>query len=79
MNLAEVFSDPQVREQEMVVSVDHPGHGAVEMLGFPLKFSDHPCRVRRPAPILGADTDNILEEVGLTRDAIGDLRAKGIV
>jgi CoA:oxalate CoA-transferase len=79
MNLAEVFGDPQVREQEMVVSVDHPGHGTVEMLGFPLKFSAHPCRVRRPAPVLGADTDAILGEAGLTRDAIDGLRAKGVV
>jgi len=79
MNLAEVFADPQVREQEMVLTVDHPGHGSVEMLGFPLKFSANPCRVRRPAPRLGADTDDVLREAGLTQIMIDNLRAKGIV
>jgi len=79
MNLAEVFADPQVREQEMVLTVDHPGHGPVEMLGFPLKFSANPCRVRRPAPRLGADTDDVLREAGLTQTMIDNLRAKGIV
>jgi CoA:oxalate CoA-transferase len=49
------------------------------MLGFPVKFSENPCRVRRPAPVLGADTDEVLKEAGLTQDAIDDLRAKGIV
>ncbi len=79
MTLAEVFADPQVREQEMVLTVDHPGHGSVEMLGFPLKFSANPCRVRRPAPRLGADTDDVLREAGLTQTMIDNLRAKGIV
>ena len=66
-------------EEEMVLTVDHPGHGPVQMLGFPVKFSENPCRVRRPAPVLGADTDEILKEAGLTQDAIDDLRVKGIV
>ncbi len=79
MTLAEVFADPQVREQEMVLTVDHPGHGPVEMLGFPLKFSANPCRVRRPAPRLGADTDDVLREAGLTQTMIDNLRAKGVV
>jgi len=63
----------------MAITVDHPGHGAVRMLGFPLKFSDNPCRIRRPAPPLGADTDEILREAGLTAEAIAALREKNIV
>jgi crotonobetainyl-CoA:carnitine CoA-transferase CaiB-like acyl-CoA transferase len=79
MDFAEVFSDPQVLEQEMVLTVDHPGHGPVQMLGFPVKFSEHPCRIRRPAPVLGADTDEVLKEARLTQDAIDELRRKGVV
>ena len=36
-DLGEVFADPQVAAQEMVISVDHPGHGDVRMLGFPVQ------------------------------------------
>ena len=79
MDFAQVFGDPQVLEQEMVLTVDHPGHGPVQMLGFPVKFSDNPCRVRRPAPRLGAHTDEILGEVGLTPEMIDTLRGKGVV
>lgn len=79
MDLDEVFADPQVQDQEMAITVDHPGHGPVRMLGFPIKFSDNPCRVRRPAPPLGADTDEVLREAGLTDEAIAALRAKNIV
>src|SRR5271167_3314264 len=35
--LPEVFADPQTVEQEMVVAIDHLGHGEVKMLGFPIK------------------------------------------
>jgi CoA:oxalate CoA-transferase len=63
--VGQALADPQVRHQEMVIEVEHPGHGVVKMLGFPLKFSTTPCLVRLPAPALGAHTREILEEIGM--------------
>ena len=63
-SVAEVFRDPQILQQQMVVDVEQPGYGMVRMLGFPIKFSDSPCRVRRPAPRLGEHSDEILGELG---------------
>ena len=60
MNLAEVFSDPQVLSQEMLLEVDHPGRGTVKMTGFPVKLSKTPAKIHRPTPELGAHTDEIL-------------------
>ncbi|HEU03358.1 MAG TPA: CoA transferase, partial [Aurantimonas coralicida] len=77
--LAEVFEDPQVREQEMVLAIDHPGHGTVKMTGFPIKFSDTPCVVRHPAPDLGADTDTVLAEAGYSSAEIAALRDAGVI
>lgn len=79
MTLPEVFADPQVRDQEMVVSAEHPGHGELKMLGFPIKFSEAPCRVRRPAPDLGADTDAVLRELGYSPAEIARLRQEGVI
>jgi len=79
MTLPEVFADPQTREQEMVIAVEHPGHGEVKMLGFPIKFSETPGTIRRPAPDLGADTDAVLGELGYSSEEIARLRASGIV
>lgn len=78
-NLAEVFADPQVKDQEMAIEAEHPGHGRVRMLGFPLKFRDRPCRLRLPAPELGADSERVLEELGYSAAEIASLRGKGIV
>ena len=77
-DLRTVFSDPQVRAQEMVLEVEHPGHGAVRMTGFPVKLSETPCRVRRPAPELGADTEAVLGELGLG-DRIAELRQRAVI
>ena len=60
----EVFRDPQVVAQNMVLDVEHPGHGFVRMLGFPMKFAETPCEVRRPAPGLGEHTQDVLAELG---------------
>ena len=78
-SLAEVMDDPQIAAQEMVLDVEHPGRGRVRMTGFPVKFSQTPCRIRRPAADLGADTEAVLAEIGLTADEIGALRGEGAI
>ena len=77
-DLRAVFSDPQVRAQEMVLEVEHPGHGPVRMTGFPVKLSATPCRVRRPAPELGAHTEEVLRELGLGGE-IARLREQRVI
>ncbi|WP_144110257.1 CaiB/BaiF CoA transferase family protein [Paraburkholderia sp. BCC1886] len=72
-NLAEAFTDPQVLHREMVLPVEHPGHGVVRMLGFPVKLSETPCRVRHPAPGHGEHTAQIVEDWQLS---CGELLAR---
>jgi crotonobetainyl-CoA:carnitine CoA-transferase CaiB-like acyl-CoA transferase len=64
-NVGEALNDPQMIHQEMVLEVDHPSHGLVKMVGFPLKLSGTPCSVRFPAPKHGEHTREILEEIGM--------------
>jgi crotonobetainyl-CoA:carnitine CoA-transferase CaiB-like acyl-CoA transferase len=77
--LADVFADPQVQSQEMALEVDHPGHGAVRMTGFPIKFSATPARLQRPAPALGEHTDQVLRDLGYDASRIAALRSRGVV
>jgi CoA:oxalate CoA-transferase len=76
MSLAEAFADPQVASQEMVLAIPHPGHGAVKMTGFPLKFREAPSTVRYPAPELGAHTVSVLQALGYSDAEITELVAE---
>jgi crotonobetainyl-CoA:carnitine CoA-transferase CaiB-like acyl-CoA transferase len=79
-DLHEVFSDPQIAARSMVVPMSHPTAGDIRVLGSPLKLSDTPATQRTPPPTLGQHTESVLQrDLGLTRDAIDELRAGGVI
>jgi crotonobetainyl-CoA:carnitine CoA-transferase CaiB-like acyl-CoA transferase len=69
----QVFEDPHTRAREMKIEVEHPVEGTVPALGIPVKMSDTPGSVRRPAPLLGEHTEEVLREAGLAEEEIGAL------
>lgn len=75
----EVFEDPQVRHLGLVIEVEQPGYGQVRMLGFPFKASGTPAAIRRPAPLLGEHTGEVLEELGWPRAEVDRLAAAGVI
>ncbi len=79
LGVAEVFEDPQIQAQQMVMDVEHPGHGVIRMLGFPMKLSGTPCTVRRTAPALGEHGEEVLAELGYDQAARAALRAARVV
>lgn len=61
-----VLADPQVRARNMVVSVEDPVAGKIQMAGNPIKMSAFPDPTTRgAAPELDADRARILKELGL--------------
>lgn len=68
------LNHPQVRAREMVL-VDERGH---EHLGVPLKFTNEPGQPRLVAPRHGADTDALLEALGIDARERARLHEEGI-
>ena len=59
----DVFADPQVIAREMVSEMKHPSAGKTRTLGIPVKLSETPGALRRPAPRLGEHTQEVLAEL----------------
>jgi crotonobetainyl-CoA:carnitine CoA-transferase CaiB-like acyl-CoA transferase len=78
-DLRQVFSDPQVLHQEMLVEFPHPIHGAVKLIGLPIKLSETPGKIRRAPPLLGEHTEEVLREAGYTPEEVAKLRAAGVI
>jgi crotonobetainyl-CoA:carnitine CoA-transferase CaiB-like acyl-CoA transferase len=78
-DLNEVFADPQVRERGMTVEVPHPLAGSVPLVASPLRLSGTPVRYRRPPPLLGQHTDEVLAELGIDLARREALRQQGVI
>lgn len=57
-----VVSNPQVLYRDMILKVDHPVAGETKIPGIPVKLSETPGSVRSAAPLLGADSEYILQK-----------------
>jgi crotonobetainyl-CoA:carnitine CoA-transferase CaiB-like acyl-CoA transferase len=75
----ELFADPQVHHNQMVVEQEHPKAGRVKVIGIPVKFSETPGEVGPAAPLLGEHTEEILHWLGYGADAIDRLRQQKVL
>lgn len=76
----QALSDPQTLANDMVAEIEHPTAGLLKLLGIPYRFSDTPAAVRRPPPLLGADTEAVLADIaGIDPATLARLRDEGVV
>jgi formyl-CoA transferase len=60
------------------VEVDHPKRGKYLSVGNPIKLSDSVTEVTR-SPLLGEHTDEVLQQLGYSKDQIAELREAKVV
>ncbi len=79
-DLAEVFADPQVRERGMVHRWQHPLTDAAAAGGQPDQAVGHAGAHRRPPPLLGQHTDEVLRGVlGWSEARIASCSSKEVI
>lgn len=78
LSMKEIAEEPSLRKTGTVVEVDHPTRGKYLTVGNPIKMSDSPTEVKR-SPLLGEHTEEVMAELGYTKDQIAALRAEGAI
>ncbi|MEE8417008.1 MAG: CoA transferase, partial [Desulfobacterales bacterium] len=79
-NIEQVVQDPHVRAREMIIEVEHPRLGRLNLVGTPMKFSRTPCQIKKSAPDLGEHNDEILKkELNLSMADIEELRKDKVI
>jgi len=79
LDLEEAFTDPNVLHRQMVVEMEHFRHGKIKQIGFPIKLSETPWEIRISAARLGEHTDEVLLDLGYSREEIDDFRGQSVV
>lgn len=77
--LDQVFADPQVVQSGLVHELTHPLWGLHKVMGVPVHLHRTPARVTTAAPLPGAHTRLVLEQLGCSVDMIDALVADGVV
>ena len=79
LNVKEVFEDEQVRALGLAVKIRHPRLGEQEVQNLPVTLSRTPGAVRTASPDLGEHTDEVLADLGYSKEDIAALHRDGAV
>jgi crotonobetainyl-CoA:carnitine CoA-transferase CaiB-like acyl-CoA transferase len=80
--LPEVWEDPQVKYRKLRATTPHPyaEAGSVDLIQSPLaQMSASPATIRRPPPMLGEHNEDILGELGYSKERIAELKELKII
>ena len=74
-----VFDDPELRARGWVTSYEHAAVGRLDQFGLLVDLSDTPGRIAGPPLSVGADSREVLAELGLSAAEVDALLADGVV
>ena len=76
---AEVLEDPQILHNESIVEARHPIYGKYRRVRPPVHFSATPWVPTSAPSLYGEDSEEILDQLGLSSDEQAGLRDRGAV
>jgi crotonobetainyl-CoA:carnitine CoA-transferase CaiB-like acyl-CoA transferase len=79
LDVKQVFEDEQIRHLKLAVTIQHPRLGQQQVQNLPVTLSRTPGAVRTASPDLGEHTDQVLAELGYSKDEVAALHRDGAV
>ncbi len=80
LTTADIVNDSHLNQRQFIERLDHPEVGVRAHAGIPWRLRNRPNGVARPAPCLGADSHDVLEDVlGYSPERISQLQATGVL
>jgi len=79
LSLEQALNQPQVAHRGVLRDVPLPEMGTVKLFGLTAQFERAPAAITSPPPRLSEHTEAVLGELGMSREEVANLRAKGIV
>ncbi|MFF5157060.1 CaiB/BaiF CoA transferase family protein [Streptomyces sp. NPDC000348] len=76
-DVRDVMADPQYQALDTITTVDDPELGPLRMQNVLFRLSGTPGAIRWAGRPHGADTEEVLTELGLTPEDLAELRAEG--
>ncbi len=77
--LDELSTDPQLIHRNMILELDHPELGKVKQPGISVKLSQTPGSIRSFGPALGQHTDEVMLDLGYSKERIEELMKEGAI
>ncbi|MDO9490454.1 MAG: CoA transferase, partial [Sphingomonadaceae bacterium] len=77
-DLAQALDSPWQQAMGMIDVVDHPARAGMRILANPIRI-DGARLPNRAGPSLGADTETLLDEIGVDAAEIEELRSKKVI
>ena len=78
-NLEAAFADPAVQHLNPVLELEQPDGAPVRVLKHPARYGAGEPELRHLPPRLGQHTEEVLAELGYSRDSIAELRSAGVI
>ena len=76
--VGELLQDPHVKSRGFWAEVEHPALGKTTIPGRPFVMEQSPWHVRRPAPLLGQHTAEVLGDLGYSKEDLVRLSEAGV-
>ena len=79
LSLGEALTQPQLKHRETLEDVELEGIGNIPLFNLTAKFSETPGEITESPPRLSAHTEEVLAGIGITPEALAELKVNKVI